>query len=186
MTFEHLQNVVQPHTIVSGENLKMIYEMSRHSSTLEGDMAEVGVYKGGTSLLLALANEHKVIHSYDTFEGIPETTAVDGHEIGDFTLQGEVPKILTEQPNIKVHKGMFPGTSRFSDKFCFAHYDGDTYQTCCSFIGYFLPRIAIGGAMLFDDYKWHRCPGVEKALLQFFDPLRIIHTGGNQAMIIVT
>jgi O-methyltransferase len=181
-----LLNAVQSETLLDRDRLRVILARSRAASKLAGDIAEVGVYRGGTSKLLALANPHKTIHSFDTFTGIANAGADDLHSNGDFDLGGQIPPALN-QPNIAVHVGLFPSTAGDGGggKYCFAHFDGDTYESCRAFIEYFTPRMTAGGAMVFDDYRWHKCPGVERALLEVFAPDRIEQTGPTQALVTI-
>lgn len=174
---------VLPHTLLDEGRLAIIYGMSRHASLLDGDMAEVGVYTGGTSALLSIANPTKTIHAFDTFTGIPNASGDDVHLNGDFDLSGNVPLIL-DRPNISVHVGMFPATADPSARYCFAHFDGDTYESCIAFIEYFTPRMNAGGVMVFDDFTWHKCPGVERALREKFKDEQIIQTRPTQAMVL--
>ncbi|KKK93911.1 hypothetical protein LCGC14_2688170 [marine sediment metagenome] len=54
---------------------------------LPGDVAEVGVYKGGGTKLLAKTFEltEKTIHAFDTFSGMPPVDVEkDWHKEGDF------------------------------------------------------------------------------------------------------
>lgn len=156
--------------IISTPKQLCLYAWSRACSTLPGDMAEVGVYKGDSCLLLARANPAKTVHAFDTFAGIPNARAGDDlHANGDFAdlNRQDVIDRLEAQPNIRVHVGVFPQTADDYLRFCFAHFDGDTYQSCRDFLAYFWPRLSAGGVLLFDDYKWERCPGVERAIREF-------------------
>lgn len=168
--FETIYAAIRHLTIVPPKRCEMLYRLSTYASVLAGDIAEVGVYRGGTSLLLAAANPAKTVHSFDTFAGIPNASpeAGDRHHNGDF---GEVHVRRTVRrlraAGIKVHRGCFPDTARgMKGPFCFAHFDGDTYRSCKDFLSFFWPKMAVGGVMLFDDWRWHRCPGVEKAVLE--------------------
>lgn len=49
----------------------------------------------------------------------------------------------------------------------FVHSDTDTYLGTKNTIKYFKDNIVKGGKIIFDDYCWHACPGVEKALHEF-------------------
>ena len=44
----------------------------RITKKIPGDIAEVGVYKGGTAKLICMNKGDKTLHLFDTFEGIPE------------------------------------------------------------------------------------------------------------------
>lgn len=53
----------------------------RATQLIPGEMAEVGVYKGGTAALMLAAEPKKRLHLFDTFEGLPGG--------GDYLVKGE-------------------------------------------------------------------------------------------------
>ena len=183
--FQDIIAEIAEHTLLTMDRLWALYSLSRHSSLLPGDMAEVGVYKGGSSVLLARANPDKIVHAFDTFTGIPNADANEVHANGDFDVGGKPPAILACCANIIPRVGLFPDTASFDATYCFAHFDGDTYPSCRAFIDYFTPRMSRGGAMVFDDYGWFRCPGVKRALHETFDERRILSFASVQAIVFV-
>ncbi len=117
----------------------------------------------------------KTCHAYDTFEGLPSGEP-NGHSQGDFKVNFlDVRKYLMDCPNVILHKGFFPMTA-VDETYCFAHIDCDLYTSCCSAIDYFWPRMVPGGYMVFDDYKWKMCPGIERAIKDRFPPNKIEET----------
>ena len=52
--------------------------------------------------------------------------------------------------------------------YCFVHVDADIYRSVCDCCAFFYPRLVQGGMMLFDDYGFATCPGVRKAVDEFF------------------
>jgi hypothetical protein len=44
---------------------------------IQGDIAEVGVFKGGSAKLICEAKGNKRLHLFDTFEGIPKVETID-------------------------------------------------------------------------------------------------------------
>lgn len=145
------------------------------SNDLEGSIAEVGVYKGGSARLLATAFPSKKVFLFDSFEGMIENDSHNGgaHKSGDFsdTSIEAVKDYLKDKPNCEFFKGWFPQTtaniSPF-EKFCFVHLDGDYYQTTKSGIDFFWDRLVQNGVIVFDDYEWNSCPGVAQAIEEFF------------------
>lgn len=70
--------------------------------------------------------------------------------------------------NVIYKVGYFPDSfSENDEKFCFVHTDTDTYDGTKNSIIYFKDKIVSGGKIMFDDYCWEHCPGVEKALAEF-------------------
>jgi O-methyltransferase len=177
----------QPYTLLSGDRLRMIYQLARSCEPLAGDAAELGVYRGGVSMMLSTILPAKTVYAFDTFEGIPNADAEhDRHSNGDFSDVGLAIEMLLSRKNISLQKGRFPETTGgLRDlKFSFAHFDGDTYQSCVDFIAFFRPRMTAGGIMVFDDYKWENCPGVEEAVHQAFADGEIIVAAAHQCFII--
>ncbi len=169
--FMSIFEAIRDYTIVPPDRCQILYRLSRYASLLDGDIAELGTYRGGTSLLLARTNPGKQVHSFDTFCGIPNgDPRYDRHRTGDFADVDDQVIERLEIAGIKVHQGVFPTTTQSVDgPFCFAHFDADTYQSCKDFLQFFWPRMVNGGIMLFDDWEWPMCPGVKQAILEHCD-----------------
>ena len=186
LEFEEFYRSIMGVTKVSKDRCFMIHQLSKYSGCLDGDMAEVGVYKGGTAKLIASSCKNKKIHLFDTFSGMPEVSQVDKHREKDFsdTCLNEVKSYLKDCHNAS----FYPETARpLEDKiFCFVYIDVDLYQSTKACLEFFFPRMVPGGIILFDDYNWPYCPGVEKAIGEFFIDKReeVIITARFQGMII--
>lgn len=57
----------------------IIYSIALSQSKLDGDMAEVGVYQGGSAKLISEAKGNKTLYLFDTFTGLPALSDVDVH-----------------------------------------------------------------------------------------------------------
>ncbi|MBI3922084.1 MAG: hypothetical protein HY318_11755, partial [Armatimonadetes bacterium] len=122
------------HTVVSKQRCFILYQFAKHVASVPGDVAEVGVYKGGTAKLLAttLGNTAKSVHLFDTFTGMPATDPKkDWHKAGVFgdTSLESVAGYLRDCGNTHLHAGFFPDTAQVVEKetFCFVHVDCDIY-----------------------------------------------------------
>ncbi len=173
--FQVIRKQMEGRTLVGVQDSYMIYQFAQHVRSLAGEVAEVGVYKGGTARLLAKAFEksEKGIHLFDTFSGMPITDpSKDHHRQGDFAdvTYEEVEGYLSDCSNVHLYKGFFPETAGpVADKqFCFVHVDVDIYQSVLSCCQLFYPRLASGAAMIFDDYGRLSCPGARAAVDEFF------------------
>jgi hypothetical protein len=153
-------------TLVDTSRLAVIRDMLLSTASLAGDVAELGVYRGGVAKLLRHFAPASTLRLFDTFAGIPETDALPGgHQKGDFADTSlDAVREYVGTVNTEYHVGIFPGTAPPEASYRFAHIDGDTYQTTLAALDYFLPRMVPGGVLVFDDYAWHMCPGVAKAL----------------------
>lgn len=187
------QSVV-PHTLVDRQRLYMLYQLARKASRLDGTLAECGVYKGGTALLLCQCKPRdKALYLFDTFEGMPDVDAkLDIHRAGDLadTSLAKVQQLLAGQPTVVYRQGRFPATAAGleAERFCFVHVDVDIYQSvidCCNF---FEPRLVPGGVMVFDDYGFLSTPGAKAAVEQYCRQRNLaeIYLPTGQALLVKT
>lgn len=170
-----LMQYIYGHTVCDKLKCFMIYQFARQASSTQGAIAEVGVYKGGTAWLLSriFKDTQKTLHLFDTFSGMPSTNVdKDIHQKGDFsdTSLESVKAYLNDCNDVFFYQGIFPETAGPIQhmKFCFVHIDVDIYKStmdCCNF---FYPKIENGGIMIFDDYGTLDCPGVKKAVDEYF------------------
>ena len=172
------------------DNMKLaaMRALAASVAQLPGSTAEVGVYRGGTTRLIASVLSPKRHWGFDTWAGIPSTTAIDGHRVGDFAdvAFADVSAWLADCPNVVLVRGVFPDSARhIEDEFCFVHLDADTYSKTLDSLCYFYPRMTPGGLIVFDDWEWPQCPGVKRAADVFFEhrPERPKPTINNQAVV---
>lgn len=154
----------------SYRELVNIYRILKLTEHLDGDIAELGVFRGGTSKLMALTCPHKTVHMFDTFEGIPcKDEKYDGMNIGDCKASlHEVKRYLQDIPNVVFHPGLFPNTaSSLQCNFSFVNLDADQYQSTLDALSYFYPRILRGGIIMLHDYTTKCTKGIEQAVLQY-------------------
>jgi O-methyltransferase len=151
-------------SLLPQDHIKTIMYYVRETKHLEGDTAELGVYRGGISRYIAENNNGAIHHAYDTFTGMPEDDSIqEGHHKGDFTVNDfDYVMGVLNLPNIRIHMGFFPDTA-FDTKYKFVHLDADIYQSTKAGLEFFVPRMVAGGIIVLDDLGWHVCPGVRKA-----------------------
>src|SRR6187549_921083 len=85
--FRRLFDQLIGYTLVDKVRCFMLYQCAKHGARIAGDIAEIGVFRGGTARLLAKvsAPAGKTVHLFDTFAGMPEVdTQADLHQAGDF------------------------------------------------------------------------------------------------------
>jgi hypothetical protein len=183
---------VRHRTLVHDEACYVLYRAAATTAALPGDIAEVGVYRGGTALLLArVAGAGTPLHLFDTFTGMPDTDAAhDMHQPGDFadTSLAAVAALLAPWPDVCIHAGHFPETGEaVADRsFRLVHVDVDIRQSvwdCCEF---FYLRMVPGGLMIFDDYGWTSTPGARAAVDEFFSarPETPLYLPTGQAIVV--
>ena len=155
-------------------------------------MAEVGVYRGGSSKLICEANNKKTLHIFDTFEGIPEVEpSIDKVKKGQFKGDSleEIKNYLIQYNNVLYYKGWFPKSAKSLDgaiKFSFVNLDVDVYLSTLESLKFFYPRMSAGGVIITHDYRCSNAPGVRKAFDEFIKgkPETIVELWDTQALII--
>ncbi len=164
-----------------------IFMLVTRTKKIEGDLAEVGVYRGGSAKLICEAKGNKRLHLFDTFQGIPRVEDIDhGFSQGQFSAGlDDVRGYLRLYENVYFYRGIFPDTSApvRERKFSFVHLDVDTYQSTLNCLVFFYPRMNVGGVILSHDYM--NAAGVGKAWDEFFSKKRepIIEIASSQCMI---
>jgi hypothetical protein len=155
-------------SLIWHDRLASIRDQVLATNHLAGDVAELGVYLGGTAKIIGHYAAGAALHLFDTFAGLPaDDQAEGGHHVqGEFRGDLDDVQRFLDDPNAVFHAGEFPATAPPGEglRFRFVHVDADTYQSTKAALEYFSPRIVPGGVMLFDDFGWWACPGVGKAI----------------------
>jgi O-methyltransferase len=169
--FDRLFNdgVINHNSLLKPRKSYNLYTEIQEIKGLPGNTAEVGVFQGRTSRLIHKILPNKKHYAYDTYCGIIGADAsIDVHIDGEFSAGLELVKSVINMDNVVYKVGFFPDSfSEHDEQFCFVHSDTDTYVGTKSTLDYFCSRLVPGGKIVFDDYQWHKCPGVEKALIEF-------------------
>ena len=167
-----------------------LYSSIKIMNNLSGDVAEVGVYKGGSAKIICETKGNKNLYLFDTFEGYPETDKEDLLKkgwLGNTTLEN-VKNYLSQYDKVYFFKGHFPDTASaiVDKKFCFVHLDVDNYQTVMAALHFFWPRMVKDGRIVSHDYNAVDVPGVRKAFLEFFsnNPEKIIEIADTQVLVV--
>lgn len=143
---------------------------------IEGDFVECGVWRGGMSAAFAETNPHRMIHLFDSFEGLPLAKEIDGEAAlewqsnkssenyydnctatEDFAHQAMK---LAQLTNYKVYKGWFEETLRHynGNPIAILRLDGDWYESISTCLRELYPVVSKGGLVLLDDYyTWDGC-----------------------------
>lgn len=153
-----------------------LYSLAKATSRLSGCLAEAGVYRGGSAKLLCKVKGESPIYLFDTFEGMPQVNKMtDGlFSAGDFKDTGyeEVAAYLSTFANVHIFRGLFPnsaiGKEPERQRYRFVHLDLDIYESTFKALGFFYPRMVIGGIIISHDYSQLTAPGVRKAFNDFF------------------
>jgi O-methyltransferase len=181
-------NKIKHLTLLQLERIVANIESVDHiiNNNIDGDIVEIGVYKGGSVLSMMLRLEEKNIldktfHLYDTFEGMTESSELDidlyntkakdavqqylckcdlDSVVNNINLNTEYPKNL-----IKYHVGDILKTKFIPDKISILRLDTDWYESTKFELDNFFDKVCIGGIVIVDDYgHWSGC---KKAVDEF-------------------
>jgi O-methyltransferase len=172
-------------TMLYFDRLFSIYNCIKSSASTnkssDFSSVEVGVYRGGGSLFILNSSEYfsKVpVHHYaiDTYSGHSsldlnqniETT----HKIARFTKNSfdDVKSYLAMSKNISVIQGRIQDVAaNINDKFNFVHLDMDLYEPTKFALDFFSSRMKVGGIIVVDDFGFKTCPGIVRAVDEFFE-----------------
>jgi O-methyltransferase len=145
---------------------------------VDGEIVELGVYRGETTKIIHHYCPERVLNLFDTFNGfdkrdiIKEDTQIRNSEsvkeFKDTTEEIVLKFISPKNDNVKIFKGYFPNTldvSFQSKSLSFVHLDADLYEPTQKALNIFYPKLSKHGIILIHDYNaW---PGVRKAVDEF-------------------
>ncbi len=193
---------VRPCTMTSVERLYSLLLALRYISAnnISGDFVECGVWKGGSSMLMALhlreiTNQDTKIFMYDTFAGMPPPgkfdtdasgkqasdlleTAEKTQDIWAISTLDEVEQNLrsTGLPasQIKYVVGKVEDTipQTMPEKISLLRLDTDWYESTQHELQHLYPRLVNGGVLIIDDYGFWK--GSRKAVDEYFASLGIL------------
>ena len=171
----------------------MIYSIVKTQTAIEGDLAEVGVFQGGSAKLICEVKKEKELYLFDTFTGLPDLSDDDTHfgekhwyenQFSNTSVES-IKELLNKYENVHIIKGKFPesGKEIVDKRFCFVHLDVDLYKSTIDSLRFFFPKMVQGGIILIHDYH---SDGIQKAFREFKNEnqVQVIELTGSQAMII--
>lgn len=170
--FIHTYNKIKNYTLVDIYRCYEIFDFVKRLEIIDGDIIEIGVWRGGTSAIMATAlqdvNSTKNLFLCDTFAGVVKAGEFDirykGGEHKD-TSDQLVKDLLSslQLKNFHLLKGIFPedtGREVENNTFSLCHIDVDVYRSAVDIIAWIYPKLSKGGALVFDDYGFRGCNGV--------------------------
>lgn len=179
LDFIEIYNKIRTNTLVDHLRCYELWTLVAQTATLEGDILEVGVWRGGTGCLIAHRAKalglSSQVYLCDTFSGVVKAGDNDplykGGEHADAPLS-MVLELACDlgNSNIKILAGVFPDhTAQFiSDRqFSLCHIDVDVYDSARDIVNWVWPRLVIGGMIVYDDYGFPSCQGVTHLVNQF-------------------
>jgi len=134
----------------------------RSAVRLEGDLAEAGVFAGGSARLICAAKGHAPLHLFDVFDTLrergpltPAEQTVNEYFKGVESSLDQVRALLSPYPEVHFHPGLLPGAANaLADRhFSFVHLDLDLADGTAQTLEFFYPRLVPGGVLIGDDYN---------------------------------
>lgn len=135
-----------------GSRRAIITDACKRADAIDGCFCEFGVYRGESLHLLAKLAPQRIIHGFDSFDGLPQHWR---HGFSAQTFKTPVPNFYKK--NIKLHVGLFEDTlpkfiKLLDCKIAFAHIDCDIYSSTRTVLNLIIPNLAAGAVLLFDEY----------------------------------
>lgn len=175
-----------------------IYELYKKTLGLAGHIADVGVYKGASSLLFAKlikifeAEALTLCHGFDWFEGMKKSEkdselSIDGGYKTDYESIMELVKKQNLDNILKIHKlDLTKDLDTFFEKYNHLRFklvmmDAGFYEVMKASIPYFYEKLIPGGIMIFDQYSHEFAPGETLAISEIL-PNAIVRTIPNSWM----
>lgn len=177
--------VPEGRTLLGYDRLHGLWQAVRNAAGVEGSMAELGSFRGGSAHFLMLATRRlhgspRPTFVLDTFEGHPEHEIGDGDRLaggggqraGKFseTSLEAVREYLRPFDEADVRRCVVPdGLAGLpgDHRYALVHLDMDLHGPTLRALEYFWPRMPAGGVVVIDDFRSPSAPGIEQAFDEF-------------------
>lgn len=161
------------------DQTRVLFLMENVERTLlecDGDIAELGVYRGATAQILGYYCKKytRDLVLLDTFDGFSESDLV-GVDCKKKRLYGDnslnsVKRLVGKDNWIHYKKGYFPDSVDYdvdSRKYAFVHIDCDLYQPISAGLNFFWDRMSSCGIIAIHDYASGLWEGATRAVDEF-------------------
>lgn len=196
--FVRASDLAAPHTLVDVLRRHELWTLVGQAAKLApGDILEVGVWRGGTGLLIAQAMERfgagGTLYLADTFSGVVKAGAQDDHYVGGEhadVSHTDVVKLFETHAKVPVEilVGMFPEDTgeRLGGSLRLVHVDVDVYQGAKDVVEWCYDRLVPGGIAVFDDYGFSFTSGVTRLGEEYErdDRFVFLHNANGHAVLI--
>ena len=128
------------------------------SEDVEGNFAEVGVYRGDMSEFISRLAPSRSFFLFDSFDGFPEEDLELGKKhdrrFRDTSVEFVLRRLHPES-RTQIRKGHVPETLRGLEveRFAFVLIDLDLYEPTRASLEFFYPRMSSGGYIILHDYN---------------------------------
>jgi hypothetical protein len=124
----------------------------------EGVLIEVGVFRGVSINFIAddrkRRGDQRLVHGFDSFEGLEEDWSGEGLAEGYFNQGGKLPEV---RDNVRLYKGWVKDTlgpfltAEGQPRIGLVHIDTDTYTPAAHVLELVVPLLAPGSIIVFDE-----------------------------------
>ena len=170
--------------------------------SVEGDIGEVGVFRGDSARVICEVKGSKSVFLCDTFEGMPDEMVDERKDTWKKathrrTSVEDVRQYLADFDNVAFVKGIFPQSiTDYPDldlqdrQYSFVHLDVDLYRSTLEALRFFWPRLAFGGRLVSHNYNPRtgrevETAGVKEAFWDYFeDPAALIEIADTQVLVV--
>jgi hypothetical protein len=123
--------------------------------TIDGMVAEFGVYKGTSLTQIATFFPDHTVHGFDSFVGLPDAWGGTSKGAGAFDIGAKPPELKVS--NVEFHVGWFDATvpvfaEQHVGPFAFAHLDADLYSSTKTVFDHLGDWFVPGTVVVFDEY----------------------------------
>ena len=194
--FMSTYEIIKDYTLVDIYRCYEIFTLIKQIEYIDGDVVEVGTYRGGTSgIISSVLNGFKLskdFYAIDTFEGVVKVNHNDpSYKGGEHKASINEFKELFKKLNINlptILTGIYPDDfPEFNiEKVCFLHIDVDIYQSAKDIYESLEKKVVSGGIILFDDYGFKGTSGVAKFCndIKYNNDYKFIHNLNGHAIFI--
>lgn len=177
---------LQPFTMSNAAALRHLYMIGRDVAErgIAGDIVECGTFNGGSAAALACGLGENARHFwlYDSFAGMPETSAADGPDAAQYVGQGVAsPDKVRDAMRLAgvadaaftIRPGWFANTfaQPLPERVAAIHIDCDWYESVALTLRTFYDRVVDGGFVILDDFgHWE---GAREAFYDFIAERRL-------------
>lgn len=125
---------------------------------IPGSFAEIGVFRGDTSVIVSRLAPGRRYYLFDTFEGFPDADLEPGvtedyrfHTTSAFYVSAR----LSSMPGVVLKPGYVPETfaGLEDERFAFALLDLDLHRPTVASLEFIYPRLSPGGYLFVHDYN---------------------------------
>jgi O-methyltransferase len=195
--FQRVWEQVRDATLVDVYRLYELWELVGQVRDLDGDILEVGVWRGGSGCTMAsraqLEGIKAGVYLCDTFAGVTHAGAQDPHyrggELSD--TSADMVRSLVDQLklDVRILVGVFPdntGDAVPSAELRLVHIDVDVYESGKRVFEWAWPKVVSGGVVVFDDYGFFSQHGITRYAdeLKLRNDLTFIHNLNGHAIVV--